>query len=129
LQVGIDASRLPLPPRRIDSLFEGEWIVSTPTEVKAPSAIRDTMAVSSDISACHLAVGLLAMFVLYELVRGLPRFLSHTGAVQVLARDIGALVVPMLLGWASAKIHEVLVRRRRRARTALRRDTLIAASY
>lgn len=101
--------------------------MSTPTQVKAPSAITDAMAVSRDISEWHLAVGLLAMFVLYELVRGLPRLLSPPGAVQVLARDIGTIAVPMLLGWASAKIHEVLARRRGRARTALRRNTLIAA--
>ena len=101
--------------------------MSTPTRVKAPSAITDTMAVSRDISGWHLAVGLLAMFGLYELVPGLPRLLSPTGAVQVLASDIGTLAVPMLLGWASAKIHQVLARRRGRTRTALRRNTLIAA--
>ncbi len=101
--------------------------MSTPTEVKAPSAITDAMAVPRDISERHLAVGLLAMFVLYLIVRGPSRFLSATGAVQVLARDIGTFAVPVLLGWASAKIHEVLARRRGRARTALRRNTLVAA--
>lgn len=37
------------------------------------------------------------------------------------------LAVPMLLGWASASIHEVLAKRRGRARTAIRRNTLITA--
>ena len=102
--------------------------MSTPTEVKAPSAITDTMAVFLATSPNGTSPSrFFAMFVLYELVRGLPRFLSPTGAVQVLARDIGTLTVPMLLGWASAEIHEVLARRRGRARTALRRNTLIAA--
>src|SRR4030095_8524870 len=85
------------------------------------------MAVSRDITKWRLAVGFLAMFVLFALVLALLRFLSPTGAVQVLASDIGTLGVPMLLGWASAESHEVLARRRGRARTALRRHTLIAA--
>ena len=98
--------------------------MSTSTKIKATSGLKEAVAVSRDISEWQLAVGLLAMCLLYEFMRGPSR---PGGAIRVLASDIGTLAIPMLLGWVSAKIHQSRARRRGHARTALRRNTLIAA--
>lgn len=67
------------------------------------------------------------MFVIYELVRGLPSFSDPEGALLLMAGDMGMLAAPVIFGWAIAAIPEVIARRRGGPRTRLRRNTLIAA--
>jgi hypothetical protein len=69
----------------------------------------------------------LALFVLFQWRRGLPAVTTAEGGLHLLAGDIGMFAAPVLLGWAIVAIPEVMARRRGRQRTAIRRNTLIAA--
>ena len=79
-----------------------------------------------DIPGWQLALGLIAMFVVYELARGLPSFSDPEGALRLMAGDMAMLAAPMIFGWVIAAIPEVIARRRGGQRTRLRRNTLIA---
>jgi hypothetical protein len=96
--------------------------MSTPDEIEPPQEWKP----ARDIPGWGLALGLFVLFVVFQMLRGFPRFTSIEGVLRVLVTDLAMLGAPVVLGWAIVAIPEAIARRRGRPRTALRRNTLIA---
>jgi hypothetical protein len=95
--------------------------MADPDEIEPPTEWKP----AREISSWSFAIGLLALYAAFVWVKGtLVVFPRHA---HLLLTDLAELLPAIIIGWAIVAIPEVIARRRGTARTAIRRNALIAS--